>query len=196
MEEKPWSREHKECRNCGTTKRPHMARGFCKKCYPLQLKLEQTQRWDLSKPESLKDFPHTYRRFIITQKHLDGFKIDVKKQVQSDLNDLRMREDKLRGVITGIDIEYELEKIAHMALRVRYKFGFYHGIANLIDQNFNAKQKELIYSLLNKIDEALPRKGIRPGQHFAEESVEEFKIQMTKKVEQAHDSIKKNKQKR
>jgi hypothetical protein len=192
MEEKPWSREYKKCRNCGTNEHPHMARGFCKRCYPLRLKLEQLQKWDLSKPESLKGFPHTHRRFMTTQKRLDGFKIDIKKQIQSDLNYLRMREDKLRGVITGIDVEYKLEKIADMALGGRYNSGFYHGIADLIDQNFNAKQKKLVYRLLNRIDEVLPRKVIRPGQHFAEASVEEFKKQMTKKVEQTRYSIKNN----
>jgi len=151
-----------------------MAGGFCKRCYPLQLKLKQIRRWDLSKPESLKGFPNTYRPLIGTQKELDGLKIDVSKQIQSDLDSLRRREDKLRGVITGIDIEYELEKIARMALRGRYKFGFYHGIGDFIDHNFNPKQKKFIYSLLNKIDETLPRKVIRPGQHLAKASVEQF----------------------
>lgn len=158
-----------------------MVRGFCKRCYPLQLKLEQFQKWDLSNPESLKGFPHTHRRFMTTQKCLDGFKKDIKKQIQSHLECLRWRADKLKGVITGIDIEYELEKVACMALRGRYKFGFYHGIANHTDDNFNAKQRKLIYTLLNEIDEARPRKVIRAGQHFAEASVEDFKIQMTKK---------------
>jgi hypothetical protein len=165
MEEKCWSREYKECKNCGTTDDPHMARGFCKRCYPLQLKLEHSKRWDLSRPESLKGFSHFRQQLVTTQNHLENFKIDAKEQIRSRLDYLRIRAEKLKAVITGIDIEYKLEEIAHLALRGRYKWGVYHGIATLIDHKFNAKQRKLIYSLLNKIDETLPWKGIRYGHH-------------------------------
>ena len=169
-----WSINHEECKNCGTIRYPHIAKGFCKRCYPLQLKLQQLQGWDVSNPKSLKGFPHSRRSFIKKQDYLDGFKIDAKEQIDSRLNYLRMREEKLKGIITGIDVEYKLERIAELALRRRYKFGFYHGIVGVIDQNFNRKQKKLIYILLNKIDEALPWKGIRYGQHAAEAGVRAF----------------------
>lgn len=183
MEEKSWPRGYKECKNCGTTEYPHIARGFCKRCYPLKLKLEHIERWDLSKPESLKGFPHSLRPHIINQNHLDGFRIDAKEQIQSRLDYLKGREGRLKGIITGIDVEYKLERIAELALRRRYKFGFFHGIAGYVDLNFNGKQRKIIYNLLNKIEEALPWEGIRYGKHAAEALVEGFKILTAKKVQ-------------
>lgn len=29
----PWSQKHRACRNCGTTRRRHVARGYCNCCY-------------------------------------------------------------------------------------------------------------------------------------------------------------------
>ncbi len=173
---KTWSAKYKECKNCRTTRHPHIAKGFCKRCYPVQLRLQQLQRWDPSKPQSfLKDIPPSLR-YLITTQNLDGFKSDAEKIIKSRLNDLRMREDKLKGMVTGIDIEHQLKNIARMIVPDRYnkRNKLYHGVASIIDQNFNGEQKKLIYSLLDKIDEGLPWKGIRYGQHAAEALVKAF----------------------
>src|SRR4030042_224793 len=152
-----WSAKYKECKNCGTTRHSHIAKGFCKRCYPLQIKLQQLQGWDVSEPKSLKGFPHSLRPFIRTQEYLDGFKIDAKKQIKSRLNCLRIREEKLKSIIKGIDVEHMLNKIARIIAPGGDKL--HHGVADLIDQNFNSKQKKLLYILLNKIDETVPWKG-------------------------------------
>ena len=169
-----WSARYKKCDNCGTNRHPHIDKGFCKMCYPLRIKLQQSQSWDMSEPKSLKGFPHFLRPFIRTQEYLDGFKNNAKEQIQYRLDCLKRREERLRGIITGIDVEYKLERVTELALRRRYKFGFFHGYATLIDDNFSGKQRKLIYSLLNKIEEALPWKGIRYGNHSAEAGVRAF----------------------
>jgi hypothetical protein len=130
------------------------------------MKLERSKKWDLSKPESLKDLSPSLLQLITTQSHLDDFKIDAKESIQSRLDFLRIREEKSKGEITGIDIEHKLEKIAELALRRRYKQPFYHGYATLIEHNFSSEQRKLIYFLLSKIDEALPWEGIRYVYHY------------------------------
>ena len=167
-----WSINHEECKNCGTIRYPHIAKGLCKRCYPLQIKLQRLEGWDISEPKSLKGFPHSVRPFIRTQEYLDGFKIDAKKQIKYRLNCLRMREEKLKSIIKGTDVEHMLNKIARMIGPGGDKL--HHGVADLIDQNFNRKQKKLIYILLNKIEETVPWKGIRYGQHAAEAGVRAF----------------------
>ena len=82
---------------------------------------------------------------------------------------MQVREKRLSGKITGIDIEYELRKIAHMIFPGGDNLFF--GIATLIDHNFSNKQKKLLYSLLSGIDEKLPWKGIHYGKNAAEASV-------------------------
>jgi len=157
------------CTNCGTTRYRHVAKGFCKRCYRLNLRLRNLKKWDLSDPKSLEGFPIGLLPFIRIQAELDGFKADAKKQIESRLAYLRMREEKLSGKITGIDIEYELRKIAGMILP--RGDDLYFGIATYIDHNFSNKQKKLLYSLLSEIDEKLPWKGIHYGKHTAQASV-------------------------
>jgi hypothetical protein len=169
---KIWSPKSKQCANCRTTEHPHRAKGYCKRCYPLQLKLQYLKRWDLSKPETLKGFLHSLLLFVKTQQEVDAFKVDAKNQIKRRLYHLRLGEEKLKGIIVGIDIEHKLETIARMI--APRSSTIYHGVADLIDQNFNDKQKKVIYILLSKIDEALPWKGIRIGQHAAKAMVRTF----------------------
>ena len=153
---KSWSEKHQKCENCNTLRYPHIAKGLCKRCYPLKPKLQQLEKWDVSNPNSLKGIPPSLRPFIKTKGHLDGFKLDAKEQIECRLNYLRMREEKLKSVINGTDIEYELRKIARRIVPGADKL--YHGIGTLIDHDFTVKQKKVIYTLLNEIDEALPWK--------------------------------------
>jgi hypothetical protein len=167
-----WSPNYKKCANCGTTRHPHKAKGFCKNCYPLQLTFQNSRGWDLSKPESLKGFPHAALPFINTPQRLEAFKLEFQNRIARRLYDLRLREEKLKAIITGIDIEHQLETIARKIVPRSRKI--YHGVADLIDQNFNNKQKKIIYILLNKIHETLPWRGIRIGPNTARALVRAF----------------------
>jgi hypothetical protein len=105
---KACSRKHKSCANCRTDRYQHVARGFCTRCYPLVRRLEQLSNWDLSNPESMKGFPPGLLPFLQTQAEVEAFKVDAKEQIQSRLNELRTREEKLNSEINGIDIKYQL----------------------------------------------------------------------------------------
>jgi len=166
------------CTNCGTTRYRHVAKGLCRRCYPLKLRLQNLEKWDFSGVNSLKGFPGSLLPFIRTQEELDGFKADAKEQIESRLTYLRMREQKLSSRITGIDIEYELRKISRMI--VPDGDDLYFGIASWIDHNFSNKQKKLLYGLLSKIDEKLPWKGIHYGKHVAQASVRLLKEKLKK----------------
>ena len=107
----------------------------------------------------MKDISPSLRPIFKTKEHLDGFKLDAKKQIESRLNYLRMREERLESIINGTDIEYELQKIARRIVRGADKL--YHGIGTMIDHEFTVKQKKIIYTLLNEIEEAIPWKGVQ-----------------------------------
>jgi len=38
-----WARSHDKCRECGTTERPHYAKGLCGRCYMRLYKRQQRQ---------------------------------------------------------------------------------------------------------------------------------------------------------
>jgi len=138
------------------------------------------EKWDLSDPNSMKGFPSSLVSLIRTQEELDGFKADAKEQIRSRLTYLRMQEEKLNGKIYGIDLEYQLQRIAKMVFPKERTL--YHGIAGFIDDNFGMKQKKLLYSLLSKIDEKLPWKGVHSGKHTASASVKLLREKLKKSI--------------
>lgn len=146
--------KYKYCTNCCTTRYRLIAKGLCTRCYPLKLRLENFEKCDLSNPKSLKVFPPSLLPFIKTQEVLNGFKAHAKEQIEKRLSYLRVREEKLNGEINGIDLEYQLQRIARMIFPKERTL--YHGIAGYIDDNFTTKQKKLLYSLLSEIDDRLP----------------------------------------
>jgi len=167
--------KYKRCTNCSTTRYRLIAKGLCERCYRLKLRLQNYEKCDLLNPKSLKVFPLSLLPFIKTQEVLDGFKGDVKEQIERRLSDLRVREEKLNGEINGIDLEYQLQRIARMILPKPKERGLYHGIAGFIDDNFAMEQKKPLYSLLSEIEEKLPWKGIHYGKHAAEAMIRRIK---------------------
>ena len=164
--------KYKRCSNCDTTRYRLVAKGLCERCYRLKLRLQNFEKCDLSNPNSLKVFPPSLLPSIRTQEVLDGFKADAKEQIERRLSHLRVREEKLNGEINGIDLEYQLQRIARMILPKER--GLYHGIAGFIDDNFAMKQKKLLYSLLSEMEEKFPWKGIHYGKHAAKAMVRRF----------------------
>lgn len=169
---KAWSRKHKNCTNCHTDRYPHVARGFCTQCYPLLCRKEQLSNWNLSNPASMKGFPPSLLPFLQTQAQVEAFKVDAKEQIQSRLNELRTREEKLNSEINGIDIEYQLGRIAKMV--VPKGDILYHGSATLINNSFNMKQKKLLYRLLSRMEEKRPWTGIHYGKYSANALLKTF----------------------
>lgn len=171
---------YKRCTNCSTIRYRLIAKGLCKRCYPLKLRLRNLEKWDLSDPNSLKGIPNSLVPLIRTQEELDGFKADAKEQIGDRLTYLRMREEKLNGKINGIDLEYQLQRIARMIFPKER--ALYHGIAGFMEDNFAMKQKKLLYNLLSKIEEKHPWKGVHYGKHAAKASVKLLTEKLKKSV--------------
>ena len=43
-----WHSRYQKCKSCSTTEIKHKQRGFCYKCYPIRVKLEQLSNWNYS----------------------------------------------------------------------------------------------------------------------------------------------------
>jgi len=141
-------------------------------------------KWNLSKPDGLRGFPRGLRPFLQTQAQVDGFKIDAREQIESRLRDLRVREEKLNGEISGMDIERELRNIARLI--VSKGNNLYYGSATVVDHSFNARQKKVLYGLLTRIRDKLPWAGIHYGKHAANAAVKEF-IEMVSREQRDED---------
>lgn len=147
-----WARKYDRCQNCETVRFRHKARGYCERCYPLIRRLERIQGWDLSRPETLKEYP---RETIF--RNPDTFKMIKTRfgaEIQRRLDILKIRENKLAGPIYGIDLEYALRSIAgHCRVRDKHLF---HGSASWLGETFDMDQRKELYRLLIAIEENIP----------------------------------------
>ncbi len=153
---KKWTKNYQECRNCGSVRFNHIAKGYCTRCYYIVRKLEQVVRWNLSDSQTLEGYPNN----IIFHKS-DEFK-KIKGGFISQLKDrlafFNTREKALNGPIYGLDIEYRFRYITRRC-RTKNK-NLFHGIATYLDHNFSMKQKKILYETLNQIEEDIPWDGI------------------------------------
>lgn len=151
-----WHKKLSSCKNCGTTNHPHKVRGFCKKCYPIILRIEKARKWDFNVPETLKDLP--VKEYFVNDKNFVKIKNGIITQLEERLNWFRVREDRLKNKIYGIDIEYGLSRIAYLS-GVKDK-SLFHGYANIFEHNFSMDQKKIIFKMIDKIEQNLTWKGI------------------------------------
>lgn len=150
-----WAKEYQLCKNCKTQRFSHKARGYCNRCYSLIRRLETVQKWNLTNKNTLKGFPGDAH---YSQERFQKIKSNYMQQIKQRLFYLCAREEQLNSNIDGLDIEYQLNRIANLAGTRNRKL--YHGIATHIDHNFKPKQKNLLFRLLNKIEENVPTKII------------------------------------
>ena len=87
----------------------------------------------------------------------------MRAQIERRLFALWAKEEKLKGMVKGIDVEYLLGRLGR-ACRVRKK-DLFQGVAGCIDEHFDDNQRKLFFEMLNRIEENLPSKAIRfsPG---------------------------------
>jgi hypothetical protein len=78
-------------------------------------------------------------------------------QLQRRLDHFRTREQQLKGPIEGLDLEYQLGRIAALA---GVKRSLFFGAATSIDHGFRPKQKLHLFQLLNKMEENVRWRGI------------------------------------
>ncbi|MBI5248361.1 MAG: hypothetical protein HY912_02605 [Desulfomonile tiedjei] len=142
-----WSKKFEKCRQCGTERYEHVARGLCTRCYRLVRKLEQVKTWKPSDPEPKRRYGfYDLEEFKAKKRDLEG-------EIKERLEFLKIKEETLKGPIYGIDIEGQLRRVAELC-RVRNK-GLFHGMANEIQHCFGQKQRKMLYELLNAIEEGI-----------------------------------------
>jgi len=153
-----WSKKFEQCQQCGTARYNHVAKGLCTRCYRLVKKLEQVSQWDLSNPASFKGYKgYIEGRTYCSAEKFERIQSGVSREIRKRLEFLQGREETLKGPIYGLDLEFQLARIA---LRCGVKKDLFHGLATYIDHSFNMKQKKILYELLNDIEENILWAGI------------------------------------
>jgi len=154
---KKWSLKFDNCKNCLTKRFPHKAKGYCSRCYPLVEKLDEIERWNLGKLETLKNYPKDliFHNLDIFEKIQKG----SLKQYKERLDLLKYNEENCsKSMIDGIELEHKIRHIADLIGVNGNKLFF--GSANLFDHNFNKKQKKILYQLFNTITENVKWEGV------------------------------------
>lgn len=151
-----WHKKYQHCFNCISIKNPHKAKGYCQKCYPIQLRIEKVEKWDFAVHETLATLPKVFLQ--LDEKVLLKIKKGVLSQLKNRLDWFKIREQRLKDDIYGIDIEYGLERIASYS-GVRKK-NLFHSSANTFDHNFSMKQKKIIFEFIDDIEQNINWKGI------------------------------------
>src|SRR4051794_24109419 len=157
------------CRSCGCapTRRLFKRRNTCGKCFYLFECLKAVERWDLSKPETLKTIGalrHSYRggSFRALQKMPEQEFLVVKSsyisQIKASLDHLKARESKRRGEarVDGWCVEEKLKNILKMVqLRDTYDrvANHFDGLASTVDNTLSPDQCRFLYSLLDDVEE-------------------------------------------
>jgi hypothetical protein len=117
--------------------------------------LHQIDNWDISDEKSLKGYPpgDIYRN----SKKLALLQIGHRKEWQRRLSLLKLREERLKGSVSGKDLEDQLSRISRLA---GAKKSLFDGVAGPVGMGFNPEQRSRLYELLNRIEEAAPWRGI------------------------------------
>jgi hypothetical protein len=156
--DRKWAREWNACRNCEATRRPHEARGYCAYCYRLIRKLAKICSWT---QKDFRNLAWSSPQFL--NNNIEQIKEACKTQINAHLRRVHAIEKKLQSPISGMDIEYQLGRIARRmtpSLRSKNNYSLYHGIADYIDGNFDSRQRQILYRLLNKMEDQARRTGI------------------------------------
>lgn len=157
------------CRSCGCepTRRLFKRRNCCGKCFYLFECLKAVERWDLRKPETLKNIGalrHSFRSgpFPTLQKMSETEFLIVKSsyigQIRASLDHLRVRESKRRGEarVDGSCVEEKLKNILKMVqLRDTYHrvANHFDGLASMVDHTLSPDQCRFLYRLLDDVEE-------------------------------------------
>ena len=128
---------------------------MCGRCDNAHRHLDQIDKWDISDEKSLKGYPPgaIYRN----SKKLALLQLRHRKEWQRRLSLLKLREERLKGSISGKDIEDQLRRIARLA---GAKKRLFDGVAGPVGMGFGPEQRSRLYELLNRIEESAPWRGI------------------------------------
>jgi len=122
-----WSRLHGACLNCGTQRRPHYSKGFCKPCHVMMKRIWAAEKWDLKHPETLTNMPShpMWTRDAIvagladrewSQAEFERCRCEYIRQYRERLTLLHCSEKRRRQRVTGWDVEGAL-RLVHAYIR-------------------------------------------------------------------------------
>jgi hypothetical protein len=184
-----WPKNREACANCTCTAGTfsYRARGYCSRCYNVIRQIRDIEAWDRKYPETLKHVPKdgiinsasethaTTSRLItdtFTDEKFETCREGCIKQLRQRLVVLRHREEIRRCEIEVKPLDLE-HKFAELLKLIRPK-AEYPRNASYINQNFNEKERRVIYALLEGVIEQAPWPGISiataawPTNHHAE----------------------------
>jgi len=150
-----WSNKFNSCLNCSTVRFPYKAKGYCRRCYPLILKLEKIKSWNESFPETWTGYPLSSINLV---SKFSLIKKSFIEQYTRRLSTLKRNELKLEGSISGLDLEYKIIEVANLS-GTNGSLLFGHD-AGAFESHLNQKQRLFIYQKLHSIVETRKWKGI------------------------------------
>ena len=146
-----WSRNFPKCQSCGTIRFRHTSRGYCTRCYRLIRQLETIDHWDLNEPKTLKGYPRD--TIFWRADTLEWMRARRRHSINTHLDYLKTREGQLASQVDGLDLEIGFNRIAKRC-RAR-KPNMFRGYSTFFDHNFDPEQKNILFRLLNDIEENL-----------------------------------------
>ena len=150
-----WSK-YEACVNCGTTERPHRGLGYCNRCYGPGKQFREVMAWDQSKPETLSRYPGQVD--LDSPQDFELLREGYLQELKQRLNTLRRWEQAVEDSVDGLQIEFQLGRIANYAGTKTH--GLYHGSASYIDSQFKPEQRKVLHSLLQRIEIDRPWRGV------------------------------------
>ena len=152
------SSKDKSCVNCGSPDRPIKARGYCARCYPIALRLEHTQRWDASRPTTLRYYPKGFGYATSYWKNkFPGIKEYTIRELKKRLLHFKQLEEQLSGRIDGFDVE---QKLRYLGVQAGAKRNALSRCTEIFDRSFTSKQRKALFKLLAEMTESIKWDGV------------------------------------
>jgi hypothetical protein len=171
-----WPRHVEACKEC--TGEPgryaHGSGEYCNRCYRLLKYIKDVQGWDRNRRESLKHIPKhgtvgsntTYRDSTtllydcIPDEEFEAVREKTIVILKKRLALLRYREEIRRHEIevTGLRLEEKFAEVLHLVRRS----GSFPRYASYLTDEFDERQRQIIYALLEEIIEQVPWQGVHP----------------------------------
>ena len=145
-----WSKNDVNCISCGTIEWSHKAKGYCQKCYPLIKDIKRVKAWNENKPETLCMVRGVNPYILKHEKRINDLRVVKKRMIEQMQNRIKLLKRYTNPKeVDGLGIEYAFEAVArYCAVGSR----LYYGIASKYLDNFNDKQRRIIYKDLLKIE--------------------------------------------
>jgi hypothetical protein len=120
------------------------------------MQLKEVAAWNQLKPETLRRYPgHADRD---DAQEFEWLREGYMHELQRRLDRLKHWEESADNPADGIDIEFQLDRIAHYAGATTR--GLYRGWASYIDRQFSPEQRKVLRKLLRKIEVDRPWRGV------------------------------------